>query len=70
MKLKTLIVTLSRKVSDDNYGSYGADITLEAELEKGDDVKEVKAELRKQATKDLERALDAIKPEPGEGKKK
>jgi hypothetical protein len=62
-KIKRIVLTLNKKVSDNNYGSFGADVTLEAELEPGDDLKEVKENLRKSATRDLERALEMIKPE-------
>ena len=62
-KIKKLTLTLVRRVSDGNYGTFGAEVTLEAEIEAGDDLKEVKANLLKAATRDLERALDATKPE-------
>lgn len=61
--LKRIVLTLSRKISDDNYGSFGADVTLEAEIETNDEIKEVKAMLLKSATRDLDKALEAIKPE-------
>ena len=35
-KTKMIRVSLNRKLSDDKYGSYGAEITLEVELEDGD----------------------------------
>ena len=62
-KTKNLTLTLVRRLSDGNYGTYGAEVTLEVELETGDDVKEVKSSLLKSATRDLDRALEAVKPQ-------
>jgi len=69
-KIKNMVLTLSRKVSDNNYGSYGADVTLEVEVEPGDDVKEVKASLRKAAKKDLDASLELLVPKETEKKNK
>lgn len=63
MKIKTMTLTVSRKLSDDNYGSFGADFTLEAELDKGDDVKECRAKLRAMVTREVKTALDHAKEE-------
>lgn len=57
MKIKTVTVTIDRKQSDGDYGSYGAAVTLEAEVEKDDDPKEVRAKLRSLALKDVKVAL-------------
>ena len=69
-KITKLSITLVRKISDGNYGTYGAEVTVEAQLEDGDDVKDVKSNLRKSALKDLERAIEVITPEEPQAKKK
>lgn len=69
-KITRLILTLTRKISDNAYGTYGAEVTVEAQLEDGDDVKDVKSNIRKSALKDLERAIEVITPEEPQAKKK
>lgn len=44
--LKRVTITVERKVSDDNYGSYSAGAGEVLEIEDGDDAKEVKASAR------------------------
>jgi hypothetical protein len=61
MKPVTLSLTLSRRLSDDNFGSFGADFTMEVELEKGDDPKECRKKLRKMVLSEVEAALEATK---------
>lgn len=71
MKLKTMTLTISRKLSDDNYGSFGADFTLEAELDKNDDPKECRSKLRALVTKEVKLALSHAQEElKGSSKKK
>lgn len=65
-KTKNLTLTLVRRVSDGNYGTFGAEVTIEVELEAGDDPKEIKANMLKTANRDLDRALEAIKPSEAE----
>lgn len=62
-KITKVVVTLNRKVSDGSFGSFGGEITLEAEIEPGDDIKEVKAQLRKSAAKDLGRTIELVTPD-------
>lgn len=61
MKVQTISVSLDRKVSDNNYGSYGAVVTLTAELEEGDKVRKCMEKLRDQAEKELDEAVEASK---------
>jgi len=69
MKPLTMSLTLSRRLSDNNFGSFGADFTLEVELEKGDNPKECRRTLRKIVLREVEASLEAVKDKlPGKKK--
>jgi hypothetical protein len=53
-------LTLDRKLSDDAFGSYGAAVTEEVELEGGDDLKEVRKAVRSRLTKELDLACKKV----------
>lgn len=61
MKTKSISVSLHRKVSDDNYGSFGAEVVLTADLEDGDKVSKCMTKLRDAAEKELDEAVEASK---------
>lgn len=61
MKYKRVTVSVDRKVSDNNFGSYGSVVTLEAEVDEGEKVKDVLEKLRKRAEDELVSALTSIK---------
>jgi hypothetical protein len=60
-KTKTLRVSLHRKLSDDKYGSYGAEVSLEVELEEGDSKDKVFKKVLSSAEEDLKLAVRASK---------
>ena len=55
-----IAVMVTRKISDDNYGAYGATITQEVELNEGESGKEVKAMMLKTLTKELDSHLASV----------
>lgn len=57
-KHKSIRVTVSRRVSDDNFGSYGAEISEEIELEDGDNTKDVREALKRRVLKETKSLLD------------
>jgi hypothetical protein len=59
MKTKSMTVLVARRLSDNNFGSIGAEIGVTVELEEGDDPKECRKELRKGVLAELKRALEA-----------
>lgn len=61
MKPVTLSLTISRRISDNNFGSFGADFTMEVELEKNDDPKECRKKLRKMVLAEVEASLEDVK---------
>lgn len=57
---KRVVISVHRKISDDNYGSFGVDVTEEVELEEDDVRKEVGAIVRARAIKSCEAALNEV----------
>lgn len=66
-KHKFIRVTVGRRLSDDSFGTFNAEITEEVELEEGDNVKDVRAALQRRVLKEtkilLTDARDALKKE-------
>jgi hypothetical protein len=54
-----MTVLVARRLSDNNFGSIGAEVGVTVELEEGDDPKECRKELRKGVLAELKRALEA-----------
>lgn len=70
MKIKSVTMTIDRKITDGDYGSYGASVTLEAEVEKDDDPKEVRQKLRVMALKEVDATIKAAQEKLPKAKKK
>lgn len=60
-KTKRIVVTVDRKMSDDNYGSFGGSVTEEVEIEEGDDLKAERRAARERCVKELGFTLKAVK---------
>lgn len=66
-KISSFTMTLSRKISDGDYGSYGAEVTATVELDEGEKVRDagpsVVTSLERQLVAGLEAAHKNIKDE-------
>ena len=56
-KHKFIRVTVGRRLSDDKFGSFNAEITEEVEIESGDDVKDVRHALQRRVLKETKALL-------------
>jgi hypothetical protein len=59
-KTKTLEIRLHRKMSDNNFGSIGAEVSRTVELEAGDKPTEVRDKVLRSLEKDLEEAFQSV----------
>lgn len=59
-KTKTLEIRLHRKMSDNNFGSIGAEVSRTVELEEGDKASDVRDKVLRALEKDLEEAFQSV----------
>ena len=58
-KITSFTMTLSRKVSDGDYGSFGAEVTAAVELDEGEKVRDVGPSIVASLEKQLVAGLEA-----------